>query len=375
MVLCRSAVKQLCRRQGLARHVHVAPATAGRHVERLAPAPVAHRESTAGGNAFAGRRRRCRELGRGVPRGPPRARPRRRRCSRRRPSTATSATGRCRSRPTASCGARTTRGRWSASCGDPADAPREPVGRARGEPVPRRSRPQVVSGLDGVDRGLDPGAPTTRPYADEAPRLPASLMEALDALDADPVFAAALGPDVVSWIATLKRAEVTRYLRRSPTGSSASTTTSCSGWLRRRRRRGGDRGCVAARLADRQLSSQARPGLRPAPTLLTALVRSPGPVGSPRRPRPRLGADSGSSPLPLTRPTLAPGPPLPRPPPPPPPPPSDRVVVAGGAYCSPAVLLRSGIGPAGDLRALGSTSPTRRSCPSCRARPPTCPRP
>jgi choline dehydrogenase len=29
------------------------------------------------------------------------------------------------------------------------------------------------------------------------------------------------------------------------------------------------------------------------------------------------------------------------------------VVVAGGTYCSPAVLLRSGIGPAGDLRALG----------------------
>jgi choline dehydrogenase len=32
---------------------------------------------------------------------------------------------------------------------------------------------------------------------------------------------------------------------------------------------------------------------------------------------------------------------------------ADLVVVAGGAYCSPAVLLRSGIGPAGELRALG----------------------
>ena len=38
-------------------------------------------------------------------------------------------------------------------------------------------------------------------------------MEALDALDADPVFATAFGADVVSWIATLKRAEVTRYLQ------------------------------------------------------------------------------------------------------------------------------------------------------------------
>jgi glutamine synthetase len=71
---------------------------------------------------------------------------------------------------------------------------------------------QVVAGLDGVDRDLDPGDPTDRPYADEAPRLPASLMEALDALDADPVFATALGADVVAWISTLKRAEVTRYL-------------------------------------------------------------------------------------------------------------------------------------------------------------------
>ena len=71
---------------------------------------------------------------------------------------------------------------------------------------------QIVSGLDGVDRGLDPGAPTDRPYHDEADRLPASLMDALAALDADPVFAAGLGPDVVAWIATLKRAEVTRYL-------------------------------------------------------------------------------------------------------------------------------------------------------------------
>jgi glutamine synthetase len=71
---------------------------------------------------------------------------------------------------------------------------------------------QVASGLDGVDRGLDPGEPTDRPYADDAERLPASLMEALDALDADPVFAAALGADVVRWIVTLKRAEATRYL-------------------------------------------------------------------------------------------------------------------------------------------------------------------
>jgi glutamine synthetase len=71
---------------------------------------------------------------------------------------------------------------------------------------------QIVSGMDGVDRCLDPGGPTDRPYADEADRLPTSLMDALDALEADPIFAAALGHDVVGWITTLKRAEATRYL-------------------------------------------------------------------------------------------------------------------------------------------------------------------
>jgi glutamine synthetase len=71
---------------------------------------------------------------------------------------------------------------------------------------------QVVSGLDGIDRGLDPGDPTHRPYAQEAARLPSSLMEALDALDHDPLFAQAFGADVVTWITTIKRAEATRYL-------------------------------------------------------------------------------------------------------------------------------------------------------------------
>ncbi|AXG82253.1 glutamine synthetase [Streptomyces paludis] len=71
---------------------------------------------------------------------------------------------------------------------------------------------QVVSGMDGMARRLDPGPPVTDPYAAEARRLPGSLGQALDALDADPVFAEALGRDVVSWITTIKRAEFARYL-------------------------------------------------------------------------------------------------------------------------------------------------------------------
>ncbi|WP_329071919.1 glutamine synthetase family protein [Streptomyces sp. NBC_01429] len=71
---------------------------------------------------------------------------------------------------------------------------------------------QVVSGMDGMARRLDPGPPVADPYAAEARGLPGSLGQALDALDADPVFAEALGQDVVSWITTIKRAEFARYL-------------------------------------------------------------------------------------------------------------------------------------------------------------------
>ncbi|GAA2703398.1 glutamine synthetase family protein [Actinoplanes palleronii] len=71
---------------------------------------------------------------------------------------------------------------------------------------------QVVSGLDGLARGLDPGEPTENPYAAEAVRLPASLGAAVDALTADPVFAGALGERVIAWYARLKRDEFARYL-------------------------------------------------------------------------------------------------------------------------------------------------------------------
>jgi glutamine synthetase len=37
-------------------------------------------------------------------------------------------------------------------------------------------------------------------------------MGALDALDRDPLFAQALGQDVVNWYTTLKRSEIERYL-------------------------------------------------------------------------------------------------------------------------------------------------------------------
>jgi glutamine synthetase len=71
---------------------------------------------------------------------------------------------------------------------------------------------QAISGLDGIRRQLDPGPPTRDPYGADAPRLPQSLAVALDALAVDPVFADALGADVLTWYSTIKRAEFDRYL-------------------------------------------------------------------------------------------------------------------------------------------------------------------
>jgi glutamine synthetase len=71
---------------------------------------------------------------------------------------------------------------------------------------------QLVSGMDGLDRTLEPGEPAENPYVDDARRLPANLGEAIDALVADTAFAETLGTDVVDWYSTIKRAEFYRYL-------------------------------------------------------------------------------------------------------------------------------------------------------------------
>ncbi len=70
---------------------------------------------------------------------------------------------------------------------------------------------QLVSGLDGVDRALDPGPSADQPYATDAPRLPTSLAEAVRALDDDSELRELLGPALVDHYAGVKRAEVARF--------------------------------------------------------------------------------------------------------------------------------------------------------------------
>jgi glutamine synthetase len=70
---------------------------------------------------------------------------------------------------------------------------------------------QIVSGLDGIDRALDPGASADTPYATDAPMLPRSLDEALAALDASACFRAGLGDAFVDYWLHIKRAEISRF--------------------------------------------------------------------------------------------------------------------------------------------------------------------
>jgi glutamine synthetase len=70
---------------------------------------------------------------------------------------------------------------------------------------------QVIAGIDGLERTLDPGAPVEAPYATPAPRLPRSLGEALAALKADACLVAGLGADVVDYFCRIKEAEIARF--------------------------------------------------------------------------------------------------------------------------------------------------------------------
>jgi glutamine synthetase len=70
---------------------------------------------------------------------------------------------------------------------------------------------QLLAGLDGVERGLDPGPSADEPYATEATRLPTSLAEAVRALDEDQDLRRLLGPALVDHFVGLKQAEVARF--------------------------------------------------------------------------------------------------------------------------------------------------------------------
>lgn len=80
----------------------------------------------------------------------------------------------------------------------------------------------IAAGLDGIDRELDPGPPkninlyelsTEQLEAQGIRLLPQNLLEAVDALAADPVVQGGIGPDLAREFMRLKRMEWTEYAR------------------------------------------------------------------------------------------------------------------------------------------------------------------
>jgi len=71
---------------------------------------------------------------------------------------------------------------------------------------------QIAAGLDGIDRGLHPGASADLAYSDQAALLPGSLETALDALAASEMFQQAFGAAFVDYWIKLKRAEIARFM-------------------------------------------------------------------------------------------------------------------------------------------------------------------
>ncbi len=72
---------------------------------------------------------------------------------------------------------------------------------------------QVLAGLDGLQRALQPPPATTSPYAPpaEAERLPTGLAEAVDAFEADRVLAEGFGAPMAGLLARVKRFEQKRH--------------------------------------------------------------------------------------------------------------------------------------------------------------------
>jgi glutamine synthetase len=70
---------------------------------------------------------------------------------------------------------------------------------------------QILSGLDGVDRALDPGPSADTPYETQAILLPKTLRDAVTALKDDPFFRNALGAGFVDYYVHIKNAEIERF--------------------------------------------------------------------------------------------------------------------------------------------------------------------
>ncbi|HJQ60206.1 MAG TPA: glutamine synthetase [Vineibacter sp.] len=94
--------------------------------------------------------------------------------------------------------------------GDPATRLENRVGEPTANPYLYMAS-QVVAGLDGLARQLEPGPSADTPYETAAEKLPTSLAEALAALRADACLREGMGAAFVDYYARIKEAEIARF--------------------------------------------------------------------------------------------------------------------------------------------------------------------
>ena len=70
---------------------------------------------------------------------------------------------------------------------------------------------QIFTGLDGMERMLDPGPSADTPYEAQATQLPKSLDEALRALRNDTCMTDGFGRPFIDYYLRIKDAEIARY--------------------------------------------------------------------------------------------------------------------------------------------------------------------
>jgi glutamine synthetase len=95
-------------------------------------------------------------------------------------------------------------------CGDPATRIENRIGEPAANPYLYLAS-QIYAGLDGIERRLRAPRATDDPYSSQAARLPTSLGEALDALQADHSLVAAFGAAFVNYFSRIKLSEWSRF--------------------------------------------------------------------------------------------------------------------------------------------------------------------
>jgi len=71
---------------------------------------------------------------------------------------------------------------------------------------------QIFSGLDGINNNLKPTVPVDAPYDTDADPLPVSLEEALGCLEKSDYFRSKMGGQFIDYLLKIKKAEVSRFL-------------------------------------------------------------------------------------------------------------------------------------------------------------------